>query len=184
MDLSIPSRFLVFMPYGDQIGISQKIEDDAERARLKQLVSDLHQASANELGGGFIVRTVAEGVGEDELRRDMEFLLKLWRHVRARVQVTEGPALISEELPLSLRILRDQVGAHVAKVWLIRAKLTCVHSSSHKSLCRRRKPYWSITQVNDHYLICITLRMICKKHCSKKSCLSQVVTSLSIKPRQ
>ncbi|MDP1775806.1 MAG: ribonuclease E/G, partial [Moraxellaceae bacterium] len=72
MDLSIPSRFLVYMPYGDQIGISQKIEDDVERNRLKQLVSDLHQALADELGGGFIVRTVAEGVGEDELRRDME----------------------------------------------------------------------------------------------------------------
>lgn len=118
MDLSIPSRFLVYMPYGDQIGISQKIEDDVERNRLKQLVSDLHQALADELGGGFIVRTVAEGVGEDELRRDMEFLLKLWRHIRARVQVTEGPALISEELPLSLRILRDLVGTQIAKVWI------------------------------------------------------------------
>ncbi len=118
MDLSIPSRFLVYMPYGDQIGISQKIEDEQERNRLRQMVSDLHQESADELGGGFIVRTVAEGVGEAELRHDMDFLLKLWRHVRAKAQVTEGPALICEELPLSLRILRDMVGTQVAKVWV------------------------------------------------------------------
>jgi len=118
MDLSIPSRYLVYMPYGDQVGISQKIEDEAERERLRLLVRGLREETPDELGGGFIVRTVAEGVREDGLRHDMEFLLKLWRHVRERAQVTEGPALITEELPLSLRTLRDLVGPSVAKVFI------------------------------------------------------------------
>lgn len=118
MDLSIPSRYLVYMPYGDTVGVSQKIEDESERERLKRLVRDLRADAPNELGGGFIVRTVAEGVQETELRHDMDFLLKLWRHVRARAQVTEGPALITEELPLSLRTLRDHVGPSVLKIWI------------------------------------------------------------------
>ncbi|MEL0027918.1 MAG: ribonuclease G, partial [Perlucidibaca sp.] len=118
MDLSIPSRYLVYMPYGEQVGISQKIEDDAERDRLKQLIRSLREEMPDELGGGFIVRTVAEGVQEGELRHDMAFLLKFWRHVRERVLVTDGPALISEELPLSLRTLRDLVGPAVAKVFI------------------------------------------------------------------
>ena len=116
MDLSIPSRYLVYMPYGDQVGISQKIEDESERDRLRQLVRELREAFPDELGGGFIVRTVAEGVSDAELRHDMDFLLKLWRHVRDRAHVTDGPAVIYEELPLSLRTLRDLVGPSVARV--------------------------------------------------------------------
>lgn len=118
MDLSIPSRYLVYMPYGDSLGISQKIEDEAERERLKKWLRDLRAESADTLGGSFIVRTVAEGIQEDELRHDMTFLLRLWRHVRERAIVTEGPALISEELPLSLRTLRDLVGPGVTKVFV------------------------------------------------------------------
>ena len=116
MDLSIPSRYLVYMPSGDQVGISQKIEDETERERLRQLIRQLREESPDELGGGFIVRTVAEGVQEAELRHDMQFLLRLWRHVRERAWLTEGPALISEELPLSLRTLRDLVGPSVARI--------------------------------------------------------------------
>ncbi|WP_022954826.1 ribonuclease G [Perlucidibaca piscinae] len=116
MELSIPSRYLVYMPFGEQIGVSQKIEEEGERERLRQLVFALRGDMAADLGGGFIVRTVAEAVDEAALRHDMDFLLKLWLHVRDTARVTEGPALIAEELPLSLRTLRDLVGSHVAKV--------------------------------------------------------------------
>ena len=116
MDLSIPSRYLVYMPYSDQIGVSQKIEDESERDRLKQWIRRLRESSPDELGGGFIIRTVAEGAHDAELDHDMAFLLKLWRHVRERAIYTNGPALIYEELPLSLRALRDFVGASVLKV--------------------------------------------------------------------
>ena len=113
MDLSIPSRYLVYMPYSDQIGVSQKIEEEAERERLKQWIRRLRESSPDELGGGFIIRTVAEGAHDAELDHDMAFLLKLWRHVRERAIYTNGPALIYEELPLSLRTLRDIVGEFV-----------------------------------------------------------------------
>ena len=84
-DLSIPSRYLVYMPCGEHIGVSQRIEDEAERDRLKTLIRQLREESAEtRAGGGFIVRTVAEGVSAEELRRDMQYLVKLWRWVQDR----------------------------------------------------------------------------------------------------
>ena len=116
MDLSIPARYLVYMPYSEQLGISQKIDDEGERERLKSLVRGLSDDIASELGGGFIVRTVAEGVDDAELRHDMVFLLKLWRHIQQQTLAVSGPACISEELPLALRTLRDLVGPEVQKI--------------------------------------------------------------------
>lgn len=118
MDLSIPARYLVYMPYSDQLGISQKIDDESERDRLKAMVRGLSEEIAAELGGGFIVRTVAEGVDDAELRHDMAFLLKLWRHIQQQTLVISGPACISEELPLALRTLRDLVGPEVQKIFI------------------------------------------------------------------
>lgn len=118
MDLSIPARYLVYMPYSDQLGISQKIDDEPERDRLKTMVRGLSEEMAAELGGGFIVRTVAEGVDDAELRHDMAFLLKLWRHIQQQTLVVSGPACISEELPLALRTLRDLVGPEVQKIFI------------------------------------------------------------------
>lgn len=118
MDLSIPARYLVYMPYSDQLGISQKIDDESERDRLKAMVRGLSEEIAAELGGGFIVRTVAEGVDDAELRHDMAFLLKLWRHIQQQTSVISGPACISEELPLALRTLRDLIGPEVQKIFI------------------------------------------------------------------
>lgn len=115
-DLSIPSRYLVYMPRGEHIGVSQRIEDETERDRLKGLVRQLQEESPDTASGGFIVRTVAEGVSEHELRRDMEFLVKLWRWVQDRCQTAATPSLIYEELPLYLRTIRDIVGVNVEKV--------------------------------------------------------------------
>ena len=115
-DLSIPSRYLVYMPQGEHIGVSQRIEDDAERERLKNLIRQLKSESPDTDRGGFIVRTVAEGVSESDLRRDMEFLVKLWRWVQERCGSAATPSLIYEELPLHLRTIRDLVTASVQKV--------------------------------------------------------------------
>ncbi|MCD6061526.1 MAG: cafA [Moraxellaceae bacterium] len=115
-DLSIPSRYLVYMPQGEHIGVSQRIEDEAERERLKTLIRALQQESPETSAGGFIVRTVAEGVSEHELRRDMQFLVKLWRWVQDRCKTAGTPSLIYEELPLHLRTIRDLVSLNVQKV--------------------------------------------------------------------
>jgi len=115
-DLSIPSRYLVYMPHGEHIGVSQRIEDEAERERLKNLIRALQQESPETGSGGFIVRTVAEGVNEHELRCDMQFLVKLWRWVQERCGSAATPSLVYEELPLCLRTIRDLVSAGVSKV--------------------------------------------------------------------
>ena len=110
--LSIAARFLVFMPGQDHLGISQKIESDGERQRLREAVIRL----AEEFGqGGYIVRTVAEGVSEQELRADMEFLHKLWAAIQERA-AAGGETLVHEDLPLVMRTMRDQVGVGVEKV--------------------------------------------------------------------
>src|SRR6056297_677275 len=79
--LSIPSRYLVYMPDSPHHGVSQRIEDERERERLKALLDSSVAEQTLEVTGGFIVRTAAEGVGDEELKGDMHFLLRLWRKV-------------------------------------------------------------------------------------------------------
>ncbi len=117
-DLSIPARYLVYMPYGEHVGVSQRIEDEAERERLKNLIRDLKAESPDTERGGFIVRTVAEGVSEHELRRDMQFLVKLWRWIQERSENAAVPSLVYEELPLYLRTLRDLVNAGIEQIFI------------------------------------------------------------------
>ena len=78
--VALPSRYLVFMPRGEGIGVSARIEDEAERTRLKGIVAERMRPTD---GGGYIVRTAAQGVTEDSLAEDMVYLDKLWEHVRA-----------------------------------------------------------------------------------------------------
>ncbi|HKK05894.1 MAG TPA: ribonuclease G [Gammaproteobacteria bacterium] len=111
--ISIPSRFLVFMPGNAHIGVSQKIEAEEERTRLKELV----RAAAPEFAsGGYIVRTVAEGVSEEALRADMRFLHKLWSEIQERSGGEASGSLVHEDLPLVMRTMRDLVGSAIEKV--------------------------------------------------------------------
>jgi ribonuclease G len=115
-DLSIPSRYLVYMPKGQHIGVSQRIEDETERERLKNIIRQLKKEYPDTETGGFIVRTVAEGVSEHELRQDMAFLVRLWRWINERCVTAATPSLIYEELPLFLRVIRDIVVASVSEI--------------------------------------------------------------------
>ncbi len=112
--LSVSSRHLVFMPYTRHVGVSQRIEDDGERERLRSLV----EKAAAELGvsGGFIVRTAAEGVGAEGVAADMRFLVRLWGAVRERIALASAPALVHEDLPLTMRTLRDLVRPGLEKI--------------------------------------------------------------------
>jgi len=119
MHITIPSRYLVLMPYTDSIGVSSKIEDEQERTRLKESVSRLreefNQASNNESNQmhGFIVRTVAEGISEEALRADMMFLCKLWARVSEDNKTSAKGAVMYSDLPLLQRVLRDVVGEKI-----------------------------------------------------------------------
>ena len=100
--ISIPGRFLVLMPTADHIGISRKIEDLAERTRLKQIVSELRNEPY-----GYIVRTAAEGIGEEKLLKEMTFLNNLWENLQRKYKKSPTPSLLHQELNLSLRAVRD-----------------------------------------------------------------------------
>ncbi len=112
--LSIPSRYLVFMPSLYTVGISQKIEDDDERRRLRRVI----ETACAELGlpGGFIARTAAEGAADQMLGSDMQFLTRLWGSVQERRKAAAAPQRLHEDLPLAVRALRDLVGTEVEKV--------------------------------------------------------------------
>ena len=111
--ITLPARFLVYLPRGDGIGVSTRIEDEAERQRLKAAVAQLRGAEAD---GGYILRTAAQGVAIDSLREDMEYLRRLWRHVRTRATQIAPGTMVHEDLPLPLRILRDELSRGVARV--------------------------------------------------------------------
>ncbi|WP_455199822.1 ribonuclease E/G, partial [Kaarinaea lacus] len=106
--LSIAARYLVLVPEIEHIGISQKIESEDERQRLKDLVSSLGEEFQPS---GYIVRTVAEGVSEAEIAADLRFLHTLWAEIQERIKSEPPGALIHEDLRLVMRTMRDQVGS-------------------------------------------------------------------------
>ncbi|MCE2572116.1 ribonuclease G [Motilimonas eburnea] len=110
-DITLPSRYLVFMPGSAHVGVSQRIESEAERERLKNITANY----VDELGG-FIIRTAAEGAGEEELRQDAEFLQRLWRKILSRKSAYKPCRILYEDLGLAFRILRDFVGTEIERI--------------------------------------------------------------------
>jgi ribonuclease G len=111
--ITLPSRFLVYMPKGRGVGVSARIENEAERQRLREAVQLFMEPGE---AGGWIVRTAAEDCAIEALRADMLFLQRLWEVVRTRGGEARAGALVHEDLPLELRMLRDQLGQHVDRV--------------------------------------------------------------------
>jgi ribonuclease G len=111
--ISVPSRYLVYMPNSTSVGISVKIEDETERERLKKLIETCRSESQV---GGCIIRTAAEGVDEAELLRDIAFLSKLWGSLLEHAESLPPGSMIHEDLPLSIRTLRDMVGVDTTLV--------------------------------------------------------------------
>ena len=112
--IALPGRFLVYMPTVNHVGVSRKINSEEERQRLKRIVT-----SERENGiGGFIVRTAAANIKEDELRADIRFLKHLWAEIKNRADNSKPPALIYQDLNLVERVLRDQVNADFSQIWV------------------------------------------------------------------
>ncbi len=112
--ITIPSRHLVYLPNGASVGVSARIEDEAERQRLREICQSFVDEEDND--GGYIVRTAAESANEATLRADRAFLLKLWESVNQRVPDAKAASRVHEDLPLVLRSLRDLPAAEVEKV--------------------------------------------------------------------
>ena len=111
--VSFPGRYLVFMPNVEHIGVSRRIARDEERARLKDIMKRVRHP-----GCGYIVRTVSEGVKEDELRSDVEFLHVLWQDILTKRAELAAPALLHADLSLSFRVVRDLFGKKVERLWI------------------------------------------------------------------
>jgi ribonuclease G len=102
--ISIAGRCLVFLPQESHIGVSQRIEDETERTQLKER---LQQLLPPEQRGGYIIRTMAETATDAELGSDLDYLRRLWAGIQERARVSSAPALLYQDLDLSLRVLRD-----------------------------------------------------------------------------
>ena len=111
--ISIAGRQLVFLPQESHIGVSQRIEDETGRetlrARLQQLLPERHT-------GGYIIRTMAETASDKDLLADVAYLDKLWAHLQEQAMTASAPALIYQELDISLRVLRDFVNDDTSRI--------------------------------------------------------------------
>jgi len=99
--ISLPGRFVVFVPQGEGLGVSRRLDDD-ERNRLKDILKRLDVKE-----GGVIVRTAAEGASEEDIERDLVFLQRLWRSIQAKAKTAKAPELVYQEAELPLRVVRD-----------------------------------------------------------------------------
>jgi ribonuclease G len=115
--ISLPGRYVVYMPTTDHIGVSRRIEDDRERKRLREIVASGRPPDA----GGFIVRTACEGVSKREITADMRFLVRLWDRIQKRGTGAPAPTILHEDLDITLRAIRDLFTSEVAQVIVDRA---------------------------------------------------------------
>jgi len=100
--ISLPGRYLVYMPHARHVGVSRRIRDERERDRLRAALRSLTLPA-----GGFILRTNAEGKSQEEFAADVEFLTRLWAQVQARFEQAAAPAVLHEEGDLIFRVVRD-----------------------------------------------------------------------------
>jgi ribonuclease G len=119
--ISIAGRFLVYLPQESHIGISQRIEDEEERAHLRE---KLQQLLPPEEKGGFIIRTVAETASDRELKSDVDYLRRLWAGIQDKAGAAGALTMLYQDLSLDLRVLRDFVHEDTARI-LVDSRETC-----------------------------------------------------------
>jgi ribonuclease G len=109
--VTFPGRYLVLMPTVSYTGVSRRITDEEERQRLRKIAKSIKPKDM-----GLIIRTVALGKSEEELKRDLEFLLKLWDKVQRRAKSSKAPALIHQDLGLVFRVVRDELNQNTTRL--------------------------------------------------------------------
>lgn len=112
--IALPGRYVVFMPSVSHAGVSRKIASEEERHRLKRI---LHKHRVGTTGG-FIVRTAGEGISEEEIAADMNFLYNLWMDIRQKAEKKPAPALLHYDLDVVQRILRDRLTEDFKAIWV------------------------------------------------------------------
>lgn len=115
--ISLPGRYMVFMPGTKHIGISRRIEGEEERKRLKEIAQSLVTSD-----GGFILRTACEGRSKREIHRDLRFLTRLWKRIQKKAETAPAPSMIHQDLDLIARTIRDFITPETEHVTIDSAK--------------------------------------------------------------
>ena len=112
--IALPGRYCVYMPTVNHTGVSRKIESDAERHRLKQILV----ANTEGMPGGFICRTAGEGRTEQDIAQDITYLHNLWVEIKRKADAKPAPALLYHDVEIVERILRDQLTEDFKAIWI------------------------------------------------------------------
>ena len=115
-EVSLPARHLVLMPFATHVGISQRIDDEATREHLKTIA--VEALKAQNLECGVIIRTAGDGQTTDDLEEDLVYLKRVWDNILKQQQTAKAPALLFEELPLTHRMIRDQIRRETDRVFI------------------------------------------------------------------
>lgn len=110
--LAMPGKYLVMMPWMEKSGVSHKIEDEQERARLRKIF----EQSSPPAGVGFIIRTAAQGSSKRDIQNDMRYLRRLWSAIEKRISAAKAPAELYQESDLVIRTLRDIVNSDISRI--------------------------------------------------------------------
>jgi ribonuclease E len=110
--LALPGKYLVMMPWMRKHGVSHKIEDDQERARLRQILDE----SEPPKGMGFIIRTAGQGCSKRDIQNDLKYLERLWKAVEKRIETEKAPRGLYQESDLVIRTLRDVFNSKISRI--------------------------------------------------------------------
>jgi ribonuclease G len=161
--ISLPGRFLVFMPYASKVGVSRKIESREERSRLRQMVSNILPKDS----GGVIVRTVGEEVSEETFKRELDSLLKTWKKITKKATFVRAPSLVQRETSLTRGIIRDLFSAKVDHLAVdskdLHAEITAYLDQVGPELKERVELYSGGTPLFDKYDIESEIRDLFKR---------------------
>lgn len=112
-NITIPSRYLVFMPNSDNVGVSSRIDSEEERERLRSV---LLSKEGRKEGMGYIIRTAAEVASDESIARDIQYLNRLWDNINNKTSEVKEGNVVHKDLPLYLRVLRDMVDDDLEKI--------------------------------------------------------------------
>jgi len=110
--ISLPGKYVVMMPWMHQLGISQKIEDDEERKRLRELLEQLDLSK----DFGYIIRTAGQGCSKKDLQSDLAYLKRLWYAIQKRIETESAPSALYQESDLIIRTLRDVLNSKISEI--------------------------------------------------------------------
>lgn len=136
--VSLPGRYLVLMPGSKHGGISRQIEDEPQRQRLRQIISELSVPDGIHL----IVRTAGENRTKRDLSRDFRYLLRLWKNIKATAQETKAPTLLYQERDLTIRAIRDYFTANIKKIRV-----------DNKEVYKRVKDFMAVVSPRHRWLV-------------------------------